>query len=369
MNPTHTETITMRIRRRGGLRLPAAFVLLAALAAAGCATVQRDVLYESAGGQDPLELEAVEAELVRNRAVPGAADLSDLKARLERLARVPSSDAERLARILALRAEAALQGGDRKAAARLLDEARAAYGGDEAAAIVASRLAPDAKARLAALDAAMARSDGNLRLKAELGSALLALGRNREALAAFDAALPFLGDEYELLFGAERDRAWALRDSDAAVAGDAAVYLSTEAITLAGMAVLALSETNALDAITGGEAWDAIVLFDRLKASGFYASSSARPKDEATRADAALFLWRLMSRGDASVLTRYTTRYAARRSSPVPDVAFGSASFDAALGVVEEGIMPLEGGVYFRPDAPATGLDFYGWLLAAAAWR
>lgn len=357
-----------RVRPTGPAML-ALGALLAALAAASCATVQRDVLYESAPDAEPLELSAIEAELARNRAVPGAADPRALGRRLAALSAAPSSDSRRSARLLALEAEASLQSGDRGAASRLLERSGAAYGGDELAAVVASRLVGDLAGRRAALERALGLADEGARLRAELGSVLLAQGLYREALAAFDAALPRLGDDYRLLYGDERERAYALRDATAEAPGDVRARLGRQAIRLDEMAALAQAETNALDRITGGETWAAGILVERLKAAGWYLEAGAPGKAPATRKDAVAFLWALMARGDRRMAGRYSDRYAARATSPVPDVAYDAPYFDAVLGVVEEGVMPLADGRSFHPDEPASGLDFYGWLLAADAWR
>jgi len=274
-----------------------------------------------------------------------------------------------MARILSLSAEAALQAGDMAAAARLQGQAQAAWSGDEFAIVVRSRLAGDAGKRLDILERAAAGNDGAYRVKAELGSALLALGRFREALAAFDASLPFLDDAWGLLFGDERERAWALRDAEVPPGLDSAAYLGRESIQLAGMAVVAQAETNALDRITGDAHWAPGVLYDRLKASSWYIDPAASPRAPARRKDAALFLWMLMTRGEPRASGRYTARYAARANSPVPDVPYGSPYFDAALGVVEEGVMSLVDGMNFDPEGDASGIEFYGWLMLAAAWR
>ena len=349
----------------------AKFVATLAVAAfvVSCATVQRDILYEAPVGEEPAELVEIESELVLFRAKSGSQDLRAIRSRIAELLAVPSSDSSRTARLYALSAEAALLAGDRSAAARRLSDSAAAYGGDEVAAVVASRLLTKDEDRLDALRKADLVAEAGYRIKAELGSALLASGDFRGALSAFDASLPFLDDSYGLLYGEDRQRAYALRDAEAAPRADSAAYLTKAPITLAGMAVVTQSETNELDYITGGATWATGVLFDRLKASSWYADSSARPSAPATRKDAALFLWRLMARGDNRMVVRYTERYASRATSPVPDLPYGSPYFDAVLGVVEEGIMSLTDGRNFEGDAPASGLDFYGWLMAAVAWR
>jgi len=353
-------------------RILVAIIMIAA-GLSSCATIQRDVLYDAPAASDiqagAAELKTIELDLVRSRAVPGSVDVAVARRRLTELLAVPSGDATRTARILALSAEAALQAGEKQTASKRLDESRAAYGGDEIASVVASRLAKTADERLAMLQKAGAVADEGYRIKAELGSVLLAAGKPREALASFDASLPFLDEAYTTLYGEERDKAWALRDSGATLDAGIAAYLNREPIPLVGMAAVAQAESNALDRITGGASWAPGVLFERLRAAGWYVNTGAQPGSAAARKDAALFLWMLMTRGDRRMAVRYTERYAARATSPVPDVPYGSPYFDAVLGVVEEGIMSLVDGRNFDPDSPATGLDYYGWLLAAAAWR
>ncbi len=352
---------------RLGLRLAALALALAALAS--CATIQRDVLYDSETGGDPAELAALELRLTVLRAKADQAAFAQARADIKALLEKPSTDPLYRARLSSLAAEAALLAGERSEAAKRLAEAKAAYPGDEYGAVVASRLARTNNDKLKELEAALLSADGSQRLRAEMGATLHDLGRHREALAAFDASLPFLPDDYSLLYGPMRELSYALREADATMAASSAAYLNREQLTALGMAVLAQSETNALDWITGGASWAPGVLFERLKASGWYSGGAVAQKDPMYRRDAALFLWNLMARGDAKMLGRYSARYAARPASPVPDVPLSSPWFDATLGVVEEGIMSLPDGRSFRPDEPVNGLDFYAWLKAAAAWR
>jgi hypothetical protein len=357
-------------RSRGAgacLRLLCAALVLAGLAS--CATIQRDVLYDSAAGGDPAELAGLEQRLTALRAAADQAAFAQARGEIKALLEKPSTDPLYRARLSGLAAEAALLAGDRAEAAKRLAESRAAYQGDEYSAVVASRLARTNNDKLKELEAALLNADGSQRIRAEMGATLHDLGRHREALAAFDAALPFLPDEYRLLYGPMRERAYALREADANIAASSAAYLNTDQLPALGMAVLAQSETNSLDWITGGASWAPGVLFERLKAAGWYADSAAGQKAPMYRKDAALFLWNVMARGEARLLTRYSARYAARPASPVPDVPIGSPWFDAVLGFVEEGIMSMPDGRSFKPDDPVNGLDFYAWLKAAAAWR
>ncbi len=347
----------------------AALAALMALALASCASVQEDVLYAAPEGGAASRLEPLQLSLVALRARADQPSFAQARAEIKALLDKPSTDPLYRARLLAIAADAALMAGDRNDAARKLAESRSAYAGDEFAAVVASRLARTNDQRVAELEAALLVADGFYLIRAELGAALHDLGRHREALAAFDAALPFLADEYRLLYGPQRERSWALRETGADLAASSAAHLNADTISAVGMAVLAQNETSALDWLTGGAPWAPGVLFDRLKASGWYARSDMVQKTPMTRKDAALFLWNLMARGESRILTRYSLRYAARGTSPVPDVLYTDPWFDAVLGVVEEGVMTLPDGRAFRPDESVNGLSFYSWLKAAAAWR
>lgn len=360
-------TITLRKPQALARLLSLAFA--ASILTASCATIQRDILYDTAEGSALAELDGLENRLVELRAYPDPVLLVGVMNELAKLAGVSSTDAVHRARLASLSAEAASQASDQATASRKLAESRAAYPGDELAAVVASRLARTDEEKLAILEAALKSTDGFYRIRAESGAVLQSMGRYREALAAFDAALPFLPLEYGALYGAQRDRAFALRGSDSTPAASTTAYLTKEPLPLMGLAVVAQNETTALDWLTGGADWAPGVLFDRLKASGWFADPAAPPLTPASRKDAALFLWNLMARGESKLLTRYSVRYASRASSPVPDVPYGSPWFDAVLGVVEENIMTLPDGRSFSIDTVVSGLDFYAWLKAAAAWR
>ncbi|HAP43134.1 MAG: hypothetical protein A2087_03010 [Spirochaetes bacterium GWD1_61_31] len=356
-------------RRRPLATVARCAILLAGLLAVGCATIQTDIVYDTVPGQSSQELETIELQLVQLRAVPDMALLASLRARLQELNRLDHSDPLLQARGRALAAEAALLAGNRREAQAQLDGATAAYAGDELSALVAARLELDPAARIVLLQAALTSSDTAWRLRAELGASLLEAGRYREALAAFDAALPRLPAEYGQLHQAGRDRAYALRDSEGAVQAAAASHLTPQPISYLGLIVVVQQESNLLEWFTGGAPWSPGVIFERAKAAGWFADGSLPAGTPATRADVALFIWNLIARGQSNMLRKYSTRYAGRTASPVPDVAIGSPWFDAVLGVVEEDIMTLPDGRNFQPETPVSGLEFFGIMTAAAGYR
>ncbi|HRZ90204.1 MAG TPA: hypothetical protein P5117_12055, partial [Spirochaetia bacterium] len=110
---------------------------------------------------------------------------------------------------------AALLAQDRPVADRELRKALSLNPADEVARVLEIRLERNADKRKALLEEALKTAETQVRLRAELGRILLAEGRYAEALAAFDASLPFLPEPYEAVYGAERRRALALRDASA----------------------------------------------------------------------------------------------------------------------------------------------------------
>ena len=392
-----------------GLALALAAALVALLATA-CASVQAPLRVEAVSAQAradlvELELELLEARIVAERiarlrgatgipAVSGAtipsagsdaADLESLNLELanlldasrRRLASLEPKPAEAAAvrgaspawyaALEALRGERALLAEDRKTAEAALASALALAPDSELALLLLSRLAPDPEARLEALEKALPVADGSFRLQIERGSALLALGRSAEALAAFDSSLPFLPEPWTRLRTPERDRAWALREGP--VSGGALAALGDGPSTWSAFAALLRERSTLLDALPGAAKSDAAAL-DALARAGMLApgldpafarSASAEPP---TRAEAAFTLWRLVMRTRPEQLDRYSKRYAGRRS-PIEDVPLGHPSFDAVLGLVELEVVELPDGRTFIPDAYPSGYDLDRWIRAA----
>lgn len=346
-------------------------LVLAGLVAmgSGCASIQTDIRYDTEPGATNEELLLIESQLVRLRASPNQEILANYRSRLQELRRIPGSDPLHRARLEGLAAEAFLQSGNRREAETRVRDGKAQYAGDELVLLAEARLQADNAARLHLLEQAIRTADSSFRLRAELGSTLLAVGRYRESLAAFDSALPRLPEEYSLLYQPERDKAWALRDADMSVQAASATYLTAQPISLLGMLVVIQQESSLMEWFTGGANWSPGVIFERGKAAGWFIDEGRPAASQATRKDAALLLWSLLARGQTQMLQRYSRRYAARASSPVPDVAFGTAWFDAVLGMVEENIMQLPDGRNFKPDETLSGLEFFGIMTAAARYR
>ena len=350
-------------------RRTALAILAAAALLASCKTIQGDRAVERLPENAFAELEAWEGDLVLLEAEPDRAGLEGLQARLAQAGARSVLEPSWAARLAALAGRAALLAQDRAAAERELRKALSHNPADEVARVLEVRLERKPDKRKSLAEAALVTAETRVRLRAELGRILLGEGRYAEALAEFDASLPFLPEAYERAYGAERRRALALRDSAAPAAGSASL-LSERPASLQDLAALVQAESPLIDFLTGGKTWASGVLYERLRAGGFYPDPAAPGTTPARRGDAAFLLWRLAAnrKNDRTLLSRYSDRYRSRPNpaSPVPDVPLESPWFDAILGCVEREIMDLPDGRSFRPFEPVSGLEFYRWLRKAA---
>jgi hypothetical protein len=365
-------------RGLGAARAAALAALGAAFLAAGCASVQRDVLVGTAAEADFARLAALADEAANLRAriagerpaagstTPAGAPLSPSDAAALAAARAEATSLESAqplnetyrARLAAIAGDLALLASDRAAAQSRLAEAQSARADEERVFLLRSRLARKEADAEAALADGIAKAASNALLKAELGALRCRQGRYREALAALDEALPRLSEAERALYAPARELALSLKDAEDAPKG-AAAYAAADPVSLLGLAVIAQEGTDLLDYITGAKAWAPGPLFARLAGSGLFGPGQIKASDAATRARAAFFLWNLVAarEGDASILGAYSARYAAGGPGPVPDAPPGSWFFDAALGCVEREILSLPDGLRFRPEDPLSGAE------------
>ena len=342
-------------------------ILIAGAFLVSCATVQKDLTVERLTGDAFAVLDAWERDLILLESEPDQAALDTLRARLTEAGARPVLERPWSARLAALSGRAALLAQDRPAAERELRRALSLNPADEVARVLETRLERNPDKRKALVETALGAAETQARLRAELGRILLSEGRYAEALAAFDASLPFLPEPYEQAYGAERRRALALRDASAP---PGRTLISDRPASLQDLAALVQAESSLVDFLTGGKNWAPGILFERLRSGGFYPDPAAPGTSPARRGDAAYLLWRLAAnrKNDRSLLTRYTDRYRSRQNpaSPVPDVPLDAPWFDSVLGCVEREIMELVDGRNFRPLDPVSALDFYRWLRRAA---
>jgi hypothetical protein len=344
------------------------------LGVAACRSVPPDQVAQSAGSEQIAALDTFDARPLELRLAPDDGALAVLRADLDRAAALPGLNRRLRARVEALRAESALLGRDLSAAKRFADTAAALSEAEEGVWIVRAGLETDPAARLAVLEAGIAKADGKSRLLCERGEELLKAGRYPEAAQDLDEGLRGLDARYGVraeqvllyraLYGQDRDRAFSLtqaaRDGGSRAVTDRSTELEST-LTMKGMVERAFSETRLLAALSPDPKPSFGSLMPALKDAGLLLDPAPSPDTPALRKHVAFFLWGVISRTehDPRLLTRYRLKYT---PSPVPDLAVDSAWFDAALGVVEREIMDLPDGVHFNPEAPVTGLEYLGIL-------
>lgn len=353
-------------------------LLLVTFMLLSCASVQKDVLYQ--GPEDIVfsELEELELQMVEIRAelqneektqrqVQG--DLDRISAVLNAMQEQASTDPVYRARLFSLSAEAALLSQDKSAARSFAEESRNMYAGDELNALVLSRLSDDLDQAEQQLREALLKSDNQLKIRPELAYVLEKKGEYREALSLYDSVLSRLDPAYARMYSASRDRSLALIDAVDAPSEESSAYLDDEPLKHIGMLIITRNESTLLDWYEVQRYRSASDLFRAMKDDAWF-PDNPKQNDMVKRQDAALFLWRVIARDDATMLKRYTVRYAGRDGyTPVPDVPFDSPYFNAVLGVVEEGIMNLKDGTNFGGKDTLSGLEFFGMLNKAEQWH
>jgi hypothetical protein len=197
------------------------------------------------------------------------------------------------------------------------------------------------------------------RINMELALAYAEAKRYADAAKALDAAYPFLNAALREAYAPLRDE---IRISNqAGVKEGSALIADANPLTMGLLArALWLAEPSIVEAGAGAD--DAALL------AAFIAAGIVSAKDSgavALRADAArpLFALYLRRSGEKGIERRYTDKYAPRSGeskgrSPIPDIPYGSANFDAILALVEKEIMDLPDGEYFLPGEALSGLAF-----------
>ena len=372
MDATRSGVAKFRIRLAAAVPpLTAAILLYGILCFAACTSLQTDMRYSGgAGAAREKTLETLEAAVVAQRMRYNADQLKRIQMDIEAFLREPSTDSSYLARLYALSADVALLQRRSNEARKRLAAAKQHNEYDEYVQLVSARLIANQEKRRAYLEERLVQNPSYYRLQAELGGLYFAAKDYRNALAAFDAALSFLPQEYQQLYGDQRAQSVQLYTLDgAATRKSSETILQANPLSLVEMAALTQNSTNAFDFITGASEWKPPMLAEYLQQSGWYHPDRDVLKDPTSKKDAALFLWRLLVGKDEARLKKYTRYYTNKRRLPIPDVMMDGVYFDAIIGTVEEDVVPLTDGKNFEPDKPVSGMEFYRWLLKADALR
>jgi len=361
-----------------------AIVLLCITAALffSCLSLKNDILIDNQQVQTDTNLAKLEAAIVPLEAAGGTEarrrqnEITSARQMISGMEREASADADYSGKLIAWSGRLAILEGRYSEATRLYRQSIAVSPGNVPSVILGIRLEGDPAKRLEMIErelaAARQSAAGTGELNIERGRSLLELNRFSEAAGAFDTAFSSgLDAVYSESYGADRNRAWELRNTAGATAGTLDV-LGRDSISWSDCISIAKNETQLLRFITGGRNMTDAELFTRLLERAFIPTIQdininewprTRPNagDAVTRAGAAWFIWHLYAeaRADRGLLTRYSARYAtgANPRSPITDVPPLSPFFDSILGCIETELLSLPDGRNFRPAQPMRGAE------------
>ncbi|MDR1307013.1 MAG: hypothetical protein LBK74_05525 [Treponema sp.] len=348
------------------------FPVIAVLLLAGCQSLQRDLLYSSGGDEAglaefivPLDREAEKSAVDTARKKIGDLEKNNIKNRSFE------------GRVAAWSGRLFLIEGKTREAEAQFKKAESLYPGSIEGRVLAIRLEGDPEKRSSLCEESLteARGGGFLGREAEfhieLGRIRMEQKNYREAVAAFDSALPRLGPVYRSTYGDVRNAAWQLRNLDPGTSPQTAEIGLKSSITWEDAITLSRTETALLYFAEGETSLSAADLFALLvqnsvippgqDISAVDVSAFTVPPavyDTVFRSGAAWYLWRLLAenRADKSILTRYSSRYPDR--SPIPDLLRRSIFFDAVLGCIEREFMALRDGRNFNGTGTIGGAEF-----------
>ena len=350
-----------------------------------CISLQNDISLDHGRDQTDANLAKIETAVVPLEAVGGTEarrrqnDINSARQMITGMEREASADADYSGKLIAWSGRLAILEGRYSEAQRLYRQSIAVSPGNLTSVILNIRLEGDPSKRLEIIERELAaagqRASGLGELNIERGRSLFELNRFTEAAGAFDTAFSSgLASVYVDSYGADRNRAWELRNA-AGVSAGTLDMLGRDSISWSDCINIAKNETQLLRFLTGGRTLTDAELFTRLIERAFIPliqditvndwPSGTRPPnagDAVTRAGAAWLIWHLYAeaRADRGLLTRYSARYAtgANPRSPITDVPPLSPFFDSILGCVETEFLSLPDGRNFRPSQPIRGAEF-----------
>ena len=356
-------------------------LVLAAFIFSGCASLKKDISISGDGNtQAEASLKKIETAIVPLEASAGTGsrtqqnEISSARRIITGFEKEASANADYSAKLAAWSGRLSLLENRYSEAQRLYRQSTAASAGNVPSIILGIRLEGDPAKRLEIIEreqlaagnpSAGRNNEAYGELQIERGRTLFELNRFSESVGAFDAAFSSYGlnDIYRESYGAQRTRAWELRNSSGVASGTINM-LRQENITWNDCITITKNETQLFRFLTGGRDVQNSELFNRLVDRAFIPFvqdisinewPDRKPNINATvtRAGAAWFVWHLHAeaRADRGLLTRYSLRYEARAfpRSPIADVPVLSPFFDSILGSVETEFMSLPDGRNFRP--------------------
>ncbi len=339
-----------------------------------CTSLQQDVSIEQVSYSEEvlafeskmasLDATSFEPPLDKNEELHREQALEDFIDEISAFASDPSVQRSELARLLSLKGKAYFLLGKNARAKSFYEEAEKAYKGDAQAAILLSRLSPSNEPADIESKAGEVSEKSLLTLEAALN--LYKAKRFSESVAKFDEAFLALPDFYRASYEKIRNMAWNLRSVDAD--SDVASLLPLKEITVVQMLVLARSKSDFFYNFTGGKKLGDKELFNRAAATGLLnpvskpldANNALGQADLVSKYAAARFLWNLYNAKNPNANAK---KYSSRMSrSPVLDLPFDSADFDAVLGCIEREFLSLEDGRSFFGNKNLSAVEFDGAL-------
>ena len=343
--------------------------ILITLFLTSCATLKDDIFIRTdLTEQVQPQLTDIEHRLVKQLSNPNDIEMQAVFKDLDELLATPSTDDKYLARVNALMADYYYLRKSTSKTKTYVERALKQNPYDEYALLVnAKRM--KANDAIEYLEPLCNRFPKYMRLATYLGHVYAQVNEYAQAVAYFDASLPFLDKLYSDAYLKERKDSYAKYTIGDGISKTVNAIINKEKILLIDMTTLTDEITDAFNTITGNSKWKSSMLADRLKSAGWYFQDAQVATDMAKRKDVAVFLWHLLCINNESKLNMYSNRYRTRTNSPIFDVAIGSLYFDACLAMVENDIMQLTNGRYFEPELLVSGTEFYKYLQKVETLR
>jgi len=352
-----------------------ALIITLAVIFTGCQSLQRDKLYTSSADEASLNLLA--EMIIPLDSNPEKSAVSAARKKITELEKSKVKDRNFEGRVAAWSGRLFIIEGKPKDAATQLKKAESLYPGSIEGRVLAIRIEKDPEKRKTLCEESIKEARGGSffgqfnEFNIELGRVELELHNYREAVAAFDSAMPHLSPVYRSTYGDTRNAAWQLRNLEPGASPKIAEISLKKTISWEDALELSKNETALLRFLSGGRNMSNTELFKALvdrsiippsqeiTAEDFTGTKiSPALRDIVLRAGAAWYIWHLFAenRADRSILTRYSSRYPPR--SPIPDLLRNSVFFDAVLGCVEREFMSLPDGKNFNGGGTVGGAEF-----------
>lgn len=344
---------------------------------ASCATLQQDIIRFS---ETEIEyIETYEQTLVQldSRSFQGDVygtfqnECKDYINTLQRQITTMGMNNAVLSRLYALQGRAYLLSGKKSKAQECYKKSVKAYKGDAQSIILSYRLGETKD-----LDDANIVSICNNKalLTLEKALTLYAQGELGKSAALFDDAFLSLDSIYVESYGTLRNIAWDLRDIGYITQTKSIQKLLTQKrLTVGQFLLLAQDITDLLNPYTQGKTLKESDLYKKAVSNYILTSvsgadgTSVVSKDQVVnRIICARIIWNLYTSEKGSNPLKYSDTFRTMNiPSPVADVELDDKDFDAVLGCIENEIINMKDGVYFKGQDVPTAMEVCKMLQVA----